>query len=74
MWKDVGVQLGLEAYQLDAIEIDHSESLNDACFHMLLKWMELDKNVSRRELHQAIKYCEGIAFCIINTAELLLYG
>ena len=58
MWRRVGIELGLEAYQLDTIESDYPKSCEKACLHMLFKWRELNNNVSRRVLSEAIKYCK----------------
>ena len=57
MWRRVGTELGLEAYRLDAIESDNPNSCQTACQRMLLKWKELNNNVSGRTLSQAIEYC-----------------
>ena len=57
MWKRVGVELGLEGYRLNIIEKDYPKSV-DACFHMLQKWTELNRDVSNRVLYQAIEYCK----------------
>ena len=59
MWKRVGTELGLEGYHLDAIESDNPKSCQTACQRMLLKWKELNNNVSRRTLSQAIEYCRA---------------
>ena len=71
IWKRVGVKLGLEACRLHAIESDYSKSCKDACLHMLFEWRDLNNNVSRRVLDQAIKDCknnrEGIVCIYIYT-------
>ena len=58
MWKNIGVALDLKAHKLKAIEKDNPNSCENACLEMLLTWKELNFNVSRRVLHQAIVDCE----------------
>ena len=54
LWKNIGMCLDLKAYKLKAIEKDYPNSCEDACLEMLLTWKELNFNVSRRVLYQAI--------------------
>ena len=58
MWREVGTELGLEAHHLDIIERDNPNSSDKACQCMLHKWKQLNNNVSRRVLSQAIEYCK----------------
>ena len=60
MWEKVGIFLRLKTPKLKAIAKDHTDSCEDACFEMLLSWKELDFNVSRRMLDQAIKDCKWL--------------
>ena len=59
MWKRVGVMLGLETCHLNAIQKNHPNSCEDACLDMLIKWKELNINVSLGVLNQAIEYCQA---------------
>lgn len=58
MWKRVGLKLGLEASQLDNIDINNPKSCEDACLDMLFKWRASKKEISRRVLRQALEYCK----------------
>ena len=70
MWERVGTELGLEANHLYTIKRDNPNSSETACLHMLFKWKQLNNNVSRRVLSQAIEYCkvnrEGKCTLFIN--------
>ena len=59
IWKEVGLELGLPPYKLDTIKLNHPNENEKASLDMLLKWREVNKNVSREELNKAIKECRA---------------
>ena len=59
IWQRVGLELGLPLYKLNTMEIDNPGRNVMAALTMLLTWKDLDKNVSRRTLYQAIDNCKA---------------
>ena len=59
IWKRVGVHLGLKLYKLNTIESDNPKSNANAAWTMLQQWSQLNKNVSRNVLYQAIECCRN---------------
>ena len=59
IWKEVGLELDLPPYKLDTIKLNHPNENEKASLDMLLKWREVNKNVSRKELNKAIKECRA---------------
>ena len=60
IWKRVGLELGLQPYQLNTIELNHPNHNENASLDMLLKWSDANKNATRRTLNQVIELCQNI--------------
>ena len=56
-WKDLGIQLKIPKYHLDAIAVDnvnHPSHSQQCCTAMLMKWMELTPDATWSMLQKAI--------------------
>ena len=59
IWFEVGLELGLDQYKLNAIKLDHPNDNAKASLYMLLRWKDTNRQVSRSVLNQAIEKCRG---------------
>ena len=57
IWKEVGLELGLEKYKLDTIELNNPHHNEKSSLDMLFKWKSVNTKSSRKILSQAIKLC-----------------
>ena len=59
IWQRVGLELGLPLHKLKTMENDNPGRSVMAALTMLSTWKDLDENVSRRTLYQAIDNCKA---------------
>ena len=70
IWKRVGLELGFFPQKLKAIEQNHPGDNDMASLDMLMAWREININVGRSVLYQAIEYCRANrGTCITNIAK-----
>ena len=55
-WKEVGVYLGIEPGQLDAIKLNNCGDANRSCNDVLAKWLKIDVNATWEKLFEAIDF------------------
>ena len=55
LWKEVGLELGIQKSKLDVIAKDHPNQTEECKMEMLDTWLKNDEKASSEDLHQAIK-------------------
>ena len=59
IWKEVGLELGLDPRKLNTIKLDHPNNNAKASLYMLLRWKDMNEKTSRNVLYQAIESCRA---------------
>ena len=58
-WKLVGIQLGLHAAWLEAIETEKLNKADKCCYEMLAKWLEFDPSATIEKLKKIVHSLSG---------------
>ena len=54
-WREIGIALGMSYATLDEIEADNPKSVRKCCSVMLAKWLNLNKELSWKQLFCTIE-------------------
>ena len=71
-WRDLGVELKIQKYQLDAIAADNANHLSyneQCCKAVLQKWMEITPNHTWNMLQKAIDGLSGLSYGRISESS-----